>query len=279
MNTDYERIEASIRYLEAHHRQQPTLAEVAAHVHLSVPHFERLFKRWAGVSPKRFLQYLTLEHAKSLLSHSRSVLDVAFEAGLSSPSRLHDLFVTLDAVTPGEFKQAGTDLVIQYGFHPTHFGSCFLARTERGICRMTFNPPAARDIELDHLRRAWPKADLVEAPSATAPLVDRILNSASANGHEPLSLFVRGTNFQVQVWQALLRIPAGHVTNYQDLAGYVGRPAATRAVASAVARNPVGVIIPCHRVIRKNGETGQYHWGSTRKKALLGWEMAQKETP
>lgn len=269
MSTDYDRIERAIQYLEAHVTDQPRLEEIAAHVHLSPFHFERLFKRWAGVTPKQFLQQLTLAHAKERLRESASVFEAALEAGLSGPSRLHDLFVTIEAVTPGEFKQQGAGLVIRYGFHETRFGWCFIGLTGRGICHMAFEPPGTEPIA--ELAARWPGAVLREAPAETGAMVDRIFGEATQNG-VPLRLLVHGTNFQVHVWQALLRVPAGRVISYEDLAAALGRPAATRAVASAVAKNPIGYLIPCHRVIRKSGHFGQYHWGSARKKAMVGFE-------
>jgi len=273
MTTDYERIERAIRFLEDHVNDQPRLDDIAEYVHLSPFHFERLFKRWAGVTPKQFLQYLTLGYAKERLSESASVLEAALDSGLSGPGRLHDLFVTVEAVTPGEFKQQGAGVVIRYGFHETRFGWCFIGLTERGICHMAFNPPGPEPVA--ELAARWPGAVLVEAPAETGALVDRIFGETTANG-APLRLLLGGTNFQVQVWQALLRVQPGQVVSYEELAHALGRPAATRAVASAVAKNPIGYLIPCHRVIRKSGHFGQYHWGSARKKAMVGFEAAMK---
>ncbi len=271
MTTDYERIERAIRFLEDHVSDQPRLDEIAAHVHLSPFHFERLFKRWAGVMPKQFLQYLTLGYAKERLRASTSVLEAALDSGLSGTGRLHDLFVTVDAITPGEFKQQGAGVVIRYGFHETRFGWCFIGLTDRGICHMAFESPGPEP--LSELAARWPGATLEEAPAKTGMVVERIFGEHTANG-APLRLLLSGTNFQVQVWQALLRVPAGEVVSYEELAQALGRPAATRAVASAVAKNPIGYLIPCHRVIRKSGQFGQYHWGSARKKAMVGYEAA-----
>lgn len=272
MTSDYARIERAIRYLDENATRQPSLAEVARSVHLSEYHFQRLFRRWAGVSPKRFLQFLTVEHAKRLLAERRGVLDAAYEAGLSGPGRLHDLFVTLEGVTPGDWKARGTGVRIDYGVHETPFGAALLAATERGVCAIRFAPDVPAEVE--RLRGEWPGAELVHAPARTAAM------AASAFAPEPgasLPLYVRGTNFQVQVWRALLEVPEGAVLSYEELAERVDRPRAVRAVASAVASNPVAYLIPCHRVIRKVGAFGQYRWGADRKRAILAWESARRE--
>jgi AraC family transcriptional regulator of adaptative response/methylated-DNA-[protein]-cysteine methyltransferase len=275
--TDYARIERAIHYIEENARQQPDLATVAAHVGLSEYHFQRLFTRWAGTTPKRFLQYLTLQHAKALLDESTTVLDATFETGLSSPGRLHDLFVTLEAITPGEYKSKGEGLTIYYGFHATPFGEVLLALTERGISGLSFVPAGGRDEALRDLAEQWPLSSLMLDDERTAPYIERIFNQA-ADGDlmQPLPLFVKGTNFQVQVWQALLRIPAGMVVSYDTIARFVCSSRASRAVGAAVGKNPVGYLIPCHRVIHKAGNIGNYHWGSARKKAILAWEAAQR---
>ena len=272
--TDYERIERAIRYLEENYRQQPDLKELARGAGLSEFHFQRLFRRWAGISPKRFVQYLTGGHAARLLRASHTNLDAAYDAGLSGGGRLHDLLINLHAVTPGELKRAGTGLTIQYGFHPSPFGECLIGVTARGVCHLGFLRPADRRTALAELAAEWPRADLVEAPRITAPLARRLFTRA--NGHAPgIDLHVRGTNFQIKVWEALLRIPAGITISYEDLARHIQAPLAVRAVASAVAHNPVGWLIPCHRVIRKSGALGGYRWGETRKKVLLAWEAAK----
>lgn len=263
---DYQRVEAAIRYLEAHFREQPSLAEIAASVHLSASHFQRLFKRWAGISPTQFMHYLTIEYAKQRLDESRSVLETAYAAGLSGPGRLHDLFVTWEAMTPGEYKLQGAGLEITYGLHASPFGRCLLATTQRGICALFFDAPDM----LDDLQTRWPRARLVADPGRTGRLVEQIF--AGERPDRPFHLLLKGTNFQVNVWRALLSIPAGMVVSYQDLAGYLGQPRATRAVASAIARNPISYLVPCHRVIKSSGDTHKYRWGPTRKRALLGWE-------
>lgn len=278
---DYGRIEKAIRFIEGNVRRQPGLVEIARHVGMSEFHFQRVFSRWAGVSPKKFLQFLTAEYARNLLRESRSVLDVAYDVGLSGGARLHDLTVKLYGMTPGEIKAQGSALTIRYGMHPTPFGSCFIATTPRGICALHFVEPGATGRHLDDLRNAWPGTKLSKDQAGTAGLVRQIFGSAGRShaSDKGLALFVQGTPFQIKVWDALLRIPAGRVVSYQDLARHIGRAAASRAVGSAVGHNPVAYLIPCHRVIRSTGVIGRYRWGSARKKALLGWEAACQESP
>lgn len=273
---DYGRIEQAILFLEKNFREQPDLKEVAASVGLSEYHFQRLFSRWAGISPKRFLQFLTIEYAKQLLAESKSVLDVTYESGLSSPGRLHDLFVTCEAITPGEFKNKGEGLTIIYGFHPSPFGECLLSITERGVCGLAFVQQGDRATALDELKRNWPKSSFAEDAIQTQPFVEQIFNSVK--DRQALPVILKGTNFQIKVWQALLKIPAGSAVSYDELAAMIGQPGAARAVGNAVAQNPIGYVIPCHRVIRKIGVVGDYHWHPARKRAILGWEAARKET-
>lgn len=272
---DYARVERALRFLNAHYLRRPTLDEIAAHVHLSSFHFERLFQRWAGTSPKRFLQYLTKEHAKSLLQNSRSLLDAAYEAGLSGTGRLHDLFVSCEAVTPGEYKLHGEGVTLAYGFHPTPFGECLLAKTERGICALRFLSTPSRPAALRELRDDWPAAEFVKDDDKPGQISRRIFGGSAKDGRTPFHLHLRGTNFQLKVWQALLTIPSGRLANYGDLAAKVGAPKASRAVGSAVGRNPVAYLIPCHRVIRSLGVIGDYRWGRERKQAIIGWETAR----
>ncbi len=279
LSDDYARIEQVIYYLEKNASRQPGLSEIAEHVHLSEYHFQRLFTRWVGISPKRFLQFITKEHAKQLLAQSSSILEAAYQVGLSSPGRLHDLFITWEAVTPGEYKLRGEGLTISYDFHPTPFGEILLGSTERGICNLSFVMPAGRSAALEVLHKNWPKASLVENPSITQPLVASIFRSTFRNPDNPLHLYLSGSTFQLKVWEALLRIPSGSVVSYRDIAGYLGEPNAARAVGNALARNPVAVLIPCHRVIHSLGEFGNYHYGEARKVALLGWEMANAAYP
>ncbi len=274
-NEDYARIEKAIKFIEKNFSSQPDLKEIAAHIGLSEYHFQRLFSRWVGISPKRFLQFLTKEYAKRLLEDSVNLLDVTYEAGLSSPGRLHDLFVTCEAVTPGEYKSKGDGVTIKYGFHPSPFGECLLATTERGICGFFFVKNRDRKDPLTELRFFWQQADIVEDPRASRHLVDRIFNPSFADPAAPLHLILNGTNFQIKVWEALIKIPFGAVVSYEDVAVQIGLPRATRAVGSAVGKNPISFIIPCHRVIRKTADFGNYGGGTARKKAILGWEAAQ----
>lgn len=273
-SVDYLRIERAITFLQSNHTHQPELKDVARSIHLSEYHFQRLFSRWAAISPKKFLQYLTVEHAKRVLKESRSLLDATFETGLSSPGRLHDLFITVEAMTPGEFKNEGAGLTILYGFHPTPFGECLLAVTHRGICGLSFVPTGNRARVLAELRKRWAGAKFSAEPVTTQRYVDRLFSRARKTGRKPLPLLLKGTNFQIKVWEALMRIPEGSVVSYEDVARAIGNPKASRAVGSAVGSNPLAYIIPCHRVIQQAGVIGNYHWGSARKKALLGWEWA-----
>ena len=274
---DYSRIEKAILFLEENYHRQPELHEVAESVHLSEFHFHRLFRRWAGISPKRFIQFLTLEHAKKLLEGSRSVLDATLDAGLSSPGRLHDLFVNFEAMTPGEFKAKGAGLRISYGFHSSPFGECLLSVTERGICGLGFVAGGGRARILQDFRSRWPEAHWEENPRLTQPPIRRIFGGEKRNGDRPITLVLAGTNFQIKVWEALLRIPMGSVIPYEDLAAQVCNERAARAVGGAVGKNPIAFLIPCHRVIRKAGGIGGYHWGTARKRAMLAWEAAQTQ--
>ena len=272
---DYRRVEAAIAYLRDHAEAQPSLGDVAAHVGLSPFHFERLFRRWAGTTPKRFLQAVTLERAKAALAESRSVLDAAYDAGLSGPGRLHDLFVTVEAVTPGEFKRGGDGLTIRYGVHETPLGPALVGLTERGLCALSFVDEGAETKAVADLAAAWPEADLVEDAEVTRAVVDAAF--AAGADRAPLRVLLRGTNFQLQVWRALLRIPPGRVLAYDDVAALLGRPTAARAVGRAVGQNPVAVLIPCHRVLRKDGALGGYRWGLDRKRVLLAREALGAE--
>lgn len=277
LSEDYQRVEAAIRYLEQNEHRQPSLKEVAGGVGLSEFYFQRLFSRWVGISPKRFLQYLTKESAKKRLEGSSSILEAALDSGLSGPGRLHDLFVSCEAVTPGEYRQRGRGLRISFGFHPTPFGECMLAVTARGICALQFVRGDDRRRILEQLARQWKFADLVSAQKTTLPLALSIFNRDTARISSPLYLHVRGTNFQLKVWEALLKIPPGRVVSYEDVARHIGRPTAARAVGNAVGSNPIPILIPCHRVIRKFGDFGNYGEGPRRKKAILAWEAARAD--
>ena len=272
---DYDRIEKAIKFIEKNFSFQPDLKEIADHIGLSEYHFQRLFSRWVGISPKRFLQFLTKEYAKQLLENSSNILDVTYEAGLSSPGRLHDLFVTCEAVTPGEYKSKGEGITIRYGYHPSPFGECLLATTDRGICGFFFVKNRDRKDPLTELHFFWKNADIVEDQHASHDMVERIFNPSFANSDTPLHLILNGTNFQMKVWEALIKIPFGTVVSYEDIAVQVGAPGATRAVGSAVGKNPISFIIPCHRVIRKTADFGNYGGGTARKKAILGWEASR----
>ena len=270
MSQDYLRIEQAIQYLEKHVNNQPELSEIASAVGLSEYHFQRIFSRWVGISPKRFLQFLTKEGAKDLLAKSENLLDTTYGVGLSSLGRLHDLFVTAEAVTPGQYKSGGTGLTIRYGLHDTPFGKALIGITDRGICHFGF--VGGREGEaIDALVANWQQAKMTEDHKSTASLVGPIFD-LNQRSNRPLHLHLRGTNFQLKVWEALLRIPPGAATSYQGLAEQAGFPGASRAVGNALGRNPIAVLIPCHRVIRKLGEFGNYRYGIARKKALLGWE-------
>ncbi len=273
---DYARIEAAIVYLENRFREQPALDDVATEVGLSPHHFQRLFRRWAGISPKRFVQFLTLDYAKAQLDASASVLDAAYDAGLSGPSRLHDLFVTYEAMSPGAFKSGGAGVEIAYGAHPSPFGPCFIGQTERGICALGFADSGADAVRAAFERR-WPAARFYEDRRAIGTIADRIFDRPTAVSG-PIRLAVAGTNFQLKVWEALLRIPSGRITSYQALARALGLPRGARAIGGAVAANPVSYLIPCHRVIRKSGRFSNYEWGRSRKRVMLAWEASRGQT-
>ncbi len=275
LREDYVLIEQAIEYLESNAQRQPDLSEIASAVGLSEFHFQRVFTRWAGISPKRFLQFVTKENAKQLLDRSENLLDATYQVGLSSLGRLHDLFVTTEAVTPGQYKSHGSGLTIRYGLHPTPFGECLIGVTERGICHLSFVQDSEGDA-IDGLVAEWQQAAMVEDYETTVPLVEPIFDLSQRSVH-PLHVHLRGTNFQIKVWEALLRIPVGEVTTYGQIASGIGQPTAPRAVGSAVGHNPIAVLIPCHRVIRKLGEFGNYRYGATRKKALLAHEFAGVE--
>ena len=273
---DYARIEAAILYLEAHFRDQPSLDDVAREAGLGPHHFQRLFRRWAGISPKRFCQYLTLDYAKAQLEASASILDATYDAGLSGPARLHDLFVTYEAMSPGAFKRRGEGVEIAWGVHPSPFGPCFVAQTERGICALGFADGDDGDAEAVRAEfgRRWPAARFHEDPAATAHVAVRIFGEHPTDG-TPLRLAVAGTNFQLKVWEALLRVPPGRITSYQALGRALGLTRSARAVGGAVAANPISYLIPCHRVIRDTGRISHYEWGRSRKRVMLGWEAAR----
>jgi len=277
LSTDYARIEKAIRFLDREHPAAPSLVAVAEHVGLSEAHFQRLFTRWAGISPKRFLQHRTAEVVKRLLRERRPLLDVTFEAGLSGPGRLHDLVVNAEAVTPGEYQRAGAGLVMRYGFHPTPFGDCLVAVTSRGICHLAFTQPVTRAEALARLRHEWGGAEMVADQAGTRAAAAKAFPPPGTAPMPGLALHVKGTNFQLKVWRALLEIPPGSVTTYGDLATAIGDRKASRAVGTAVGSNPVSYLIPCHRVIRSTGELGGYAWGPDRKRTMLALEATRTE--
>jgi AraC family transcriptional regulator of adaptative response/methylated-DNA-[protein]-cysteine methyltransferase len=270
---DYERVARAIEFLRRNAVSQPDLAAVARHLHLSQYHFQRLFTRWAGVSPKRFVQYLTVEHAKMRLAATSGVLELAGAVGLSGPGRLHELFVTLEAVSPGEYKAGGAGLAIRYGVHESPFGAALVAVTARGICGLHFVDGAMDGVK--RLRQEWPGAELRQDRDGTAPIFERLFRPLASQPGHPLGLLVKGSNFQVKVWRALLELPFGSLATYGQLAGRIGAPGSARAVGAAIGANPIAWLIPCHRVIRGSGELGGYRWGTGRKAAILGWEAAR----
>ena len=278
---DYEQIAQAIAYLRDNARQQPSLEQIASQFGLSPWHFQRKFKAWVGVSPKRFLEFLTVQHAKELLDKSASVLDAALDLGLSGPGRLHEQFVSVEAVTPGQYKQLGNGLKIHYGIHPCPIGMMLLALTGKGICELAFGSVERLNHEAEDLQRRWPAAQISHDPHRTAPTAARLFNPGNReqDGQKTeFQLFVKGTNFQVNVWRALLRIPEGSLISYKQLAQMTGNPSAVRATASAVGANPVSYLIPCHRILRTSGELGGYHWGIERKRALIAWDSALAES-
>jgi AraC family transcriptional regulator of adaptative response/methylated-DNA-[protein]-cysteine methyltransferase len=274
-HSDYERVRRIIAFISERWRDQPSLEAIADHVGLSTTHVHHLFRRWAGLSPKAFLQALTLDNAKALLSDSASVLDATYEVGLSGPARLHDLFVTHEAMTPGDYKAGGSGLTMRFGFHPSPFGEAVLIATDRGLAGLGFVDDGDRQAALSDLTRRWPKAAYVEDEATTAPLARRIFNPSQWQAEQPLRVVLIGTDFEVRVWQTLLRIPRDRATTYSDIARHIGNPSACRAVGAAVGKNPVSFVVPCHRVLGRSGALTGYHWGLTRKQAILGWEAGK----
>jgi AraC family transcriptional regulator of adaptative response/methylated-DNA-[protein]-cysteine methyltransferase len=272
---DYERIRRIVAFISERWREQPSLEDIAAHVGLSTTHVHHLFRRWCGLSPKAFLQAITLDNAKALLADSASVLDTTYELGLSGPARLHDLFVTHEAMTPGDYKAGGAGLTLRVGYHPSPFGEAILVATERGLAGLGFVDGGDRAAALADMQRRWPKAAYVEDEAATATLARRIFDPLSWRAEQPLRVVLIGTDFEVRVWQTLLRVPLGRATTYSDIASRIGKPSASRAVGAAVGKNPISFVVPCHRVLGRSGALTGYHWGLTRKQALLGWEQGR----
>ena len=273
--TDYDIVRRAIAHIRGHWRAQPEVEEVAEAAGVTVTELHHLFRRWAGLTPKAFLQALTLDQARRLLRDSASVLDASYEVGLSGPGRLHDLFVTHEAMSPGEWKSGGEGLTLHYGFHPSPFGTALVMATERGLAGLAFADAGEEQAAFADMSGRWPKAAYVEDNERTAPLAQRIFDAKLWRPDRPLRVVLIGTDFEVRVWDALLKVPFGRLTTYSELASKVCSPAAARAVGAAVGKNPVCFVVPCHRVIGKSGDLTGYHWGLTRKRAILGWEAGR----
>jgi AraC family transcriptional regulator of adaptative response/methylated-DNA-[protein]-cysteine methyltransferase len=269
---DYRIVRQVIEYVTERWRDQPSLETIAAAVGMEPTGLQKLFTRWAGLSPKGFLQAVTLDHARALLEQSATVLDTTYEVGLSGPGRLHDLFVTHEAVTPGAYRARGEGLTIRYGYHPSPFGAALVLATERGLAGLAFADEGEEKASLADMMHRWPKAAYVEDQTATAPLARRIFDPRQWRPEMPLRVVLIGSDFEVRVWETLLTVPFGRATTYSEVARRIDRPGAARAVGAAVGRNPVSFVVPCHRVLGRSGSLTGYHWGLTRKRAILGWE-------
>ncbi len=272
---DYDVVRRAIGHIRGHWREQPEIETIAEAAGVTPTELHHLFRRWAGLSPKAFLQALTLDGARQLLRDSASVLDATYEVGLSGPGRLHDLFVTHEAMSPGEWKAGGEGRTVYYGFHPSPFGSALVMATERGLAGLAFADSGKERATLADMKSRWPKAAYVENSARTAVIATRIFDPSQWQAEQPLRVVLIGTDWEVQVWEALLQIPMGRLATYSGIAGKVCRPAAARAVGAAVGKNPIAFVVPCHRVVGKSGELTGYHWGLTRKRAMLGWEAGQ----
>lgn len=272
---DYAIVRRAIAFISEHWRAQPDIDAIAAAAGIAETDLHHLFRRWAGLTPKAFVQALTLDHARELLRGSASVLDASYEVGLSGPGRLHDLFVTHEAMSPGEWKSGGEGLVISYGFHASPFGVALLMTSHRGLCGLAFADPGEEESALADMRRRWPRATYVEDPAVTHAVAERVFDPALWRPERPLRIVFIGTDFEVRVWETLLSIPMGRAVSYADIAAQLGRPTAARAVGAAVGKNPVSFVVPCHRVLGRSGNLCGYHWGLTRKRAMLGWEAGR----
>ncbi len=272
---DYETVRRVIEKISLDFRDQPSLEELAAEVGETPTALQKLFTRWAGLSPKGFLQAVTLDHARRLLSEGMPLLETSLEVGMSGPGRLHDLFVTHEGMSPGDYKSRGAGLIMRYGYHVSPFGIALIMVTDRGLAGLAFCDPGGEAAALADMRGRWPNATCVEDVAATAPYAGRIFDPARWRPEEPLRLVMIGTDFQLRVWEALLRIPLGRARTYSSIAAAIGRPGASRAVGAAVGANPLSFVVPCHRAIGKSGALTGYHWGLTRKRAILGWEAGQ----
>lgn len=269
---DYEIVRHNLEFLREHWREQPSLESLAEKNGMSAAHLQRLFMRWAGLSPKAFVQALTIDHARKLLRDSATILDTAYEVGLSGPGRLHDLFITHEGMSPGFYKARGRGLTIRYGFHACPFGVALIMLTDHGICGLAFADPGQEQATFQDMKQRWPDASYVEDSAAAAPVVSRIFDPSQWKSDKPLRIVFIGSDFETRVWETLLRIPMGQATTYSDIASHIGNAKASRAVGSAVGKNPISFVVPCHRVLAKSGGLGGYHWGLTRKQAILGWE-------
>jgi AraC family transcriptional regulator, regulatory protein of adaptative response / methylated-DNA-[protein]-cysteine methyltransferase len=289
--SDYDRIRRALEFMTVRWKSQPDLETIAQHIGLSESHFHQLFRRFSGITPKAFLQAITLDHAKTLLKNSASILDTSYEVGLSGPSRLHDLFVTHEAMSPGEWKSGGEDLILRYGYHQSPFGEALAVMTDRGLAGLgwvddkaaagsaadTGKPAGGREGAFNDMKRRWPKATFVEDTALATKTIDRIFQRGSWSTDKPVKIVLLGSDFEVRVWSALLKIPMGAATTYGDVANHIGNPKAARAVGAAVGRNPISFVVPCHRVLGKTGALTGYHWGITRKQAILGWEAGKTD--
>jgi AraC family transcriptional regulator of adaptative response/methylated-DNA-[protein]-cysteine methyltransferase len=269
---DYAHVKQTLAFISQNWREQPSLEVIAAQSGLSPFYLQKLFTRWAGLSPKQFLQAVTLDHARSLLRGDANLLDASHELGLSGPSRLHDLFVTHEGMTPGVYKARGAGLTITYGYHPSPFGTALIMRTQGRLAGLAFADDGGESQALADMTRRWPQADYVEDQAATAALARRVFSRQEWSKDQPLKIIFIGTDFEIRVWQTLLSIPLGSASTYSQVAAQLGMPKASRAVGSAVGRNPLAFVVPCHRVLAKSGALHGYHWGLTRKRAMLGWE-------
>jgi AraC family transcriptional regulator of adaptative response/methylated-DNA-[protein]-cysteine methyltransferase len=276
-SADYPTIKRAIEFMSTRWREQPSIEAVADHAGLSASHFQHVFKRWAGLTPKAFLQAITIERARELLRSSASVLDAAYDVGLSGPSRLHDLFVAHEALTPGDYRR--DDLKLAYGFHPSPFGEAIVAAAPRGMAGLGFVDGGDRAAALADMQRRWPRASLLRDDSATAPYAARAFDPSLWRPEAPLRIVMIGSDFEVRVWETLLRVPLGRATTYSDIARRLGKPKAARAVGAAVGRNPISFVVPCHRVLGRSGALTGYHWGLARKQAIIGWEAGQAARP
>ena len=272
---DYAVVCRAIAHIRGHWRDQPSIDTIAEVAGVTSDELHHLFRRWAGLTPKAFLAALTIDHARTLLRDSASVLDTAYEVGLSGPGRLHDLFVTHEAMSPGEWKSGGEGLHMQYGFHPSPFGSALVIATERGLAGLAFADAGGEATALADMQRRWPAASYVEDSARTEPLARRIFDPDLWRAERPLRVVLIGTDFEVKVWQTLVSIPLGKAATYSGIAQHLGRPTAARAVGAAVGKNPISFVVPCHRVLGKRGDLTGYHWGLTRKCAMLGWEVGR----